>query len=231
MVNLESSHFTLMFKDALNFYFHILDSPTDSIVYNAYKSDRKNAEEHGILNWSSQFSGLLEYYGFNHIWANEGTLNARRSSYAFVSKIKSEFIKYWNHSLDSQLHKDGSLSTYRLIKTSFGEAQYLSLVDSFWLRRYITKLRICDLKIEMNTLRYAKPSVPKHERLCKKCNLGKPGDEEHFLLHCPHYAHLRNLFLRQCIRQPFLRIVKSIDKHVLSNIGRFIFRCTKMDIR
>ena len=74
-------------------------------------------------------------------------------------------------------------------------ATHLNLVDSFYIRRNITKLRSCDLKIESNLLRNVKPPVPKNMRICKNCDMNVPGDEEHFLTVCPKFDSIRKLFI------------------------------------
>ena len=185
-------------------------------------------QEHGILNWSKQFYNLLKYFNFQHIWDNNSTFSYAKTLNAFVSKVKSEFVLFWNRSLDDQLQNDLSLSLYRQIKPNFGIAEHLSLVDNFFVRKYITKLRASDLRININILRFArKPAIPKNERLCKRCDLRMIDDENHILFVCPKFDSLRFTFLREALNTPILPLANSSCKRTLNNIGRFLAGCLR----
>ena len=128
--------------------------------------------------------------------------------------------------LDIQLMKDGPLSNYRLLKHTFGEAPYLHVMENFFIRRNITKLRICDLKIESNTLRNIQPPIAKSDRLCKKCDLAKPGDEVHFLFFCPYYSNFRDMYLSPVIKScSLLQNLNSTNTKNLCALGRYVLKC------
>ena len=59
----------------------------------------------------------------------------------------------------------------------------------YQLRKVISRIRCSNLAIEKG--RHKNPKTPRQERLCTICNDQEVEDEEHFLLKCTAYSHLR----------------------------------------
>ena len=61
--------------------------------------------------------------------------------------------------------------------------------ESKGMTKELTKLRISAHKLKIESCRYARPKIPRQNRLCICCN--KIEDESHFLLHCMKNQSLR----------------------------------------
>ena len=73
-------------------------------------------------------------------------------------------------------------------------------------RKALVKLRISSHKLRIETGRYDK--IPREERLCNLCNSNKIEDETHFLLDCPRYSSIRDMFFSKIESKiPFLRLL------------------------
>ena len=67
------------------------------------------------------------------------------------------------------------------------------------------KLRISSHKLKIETGRY--DNIPRDDRLCNLCNCNRTEDETHFLLDCPSFSSIRDMFLSKLEPKiPFLRL-------------------------
>ena len=74
---------------------------------------------------------------------------------------------------------NSKLFLYSKLKSNIEKENYLKL-ENFNSRQLVTKFRISDHSLHIETGRYKK--IPREFRLCKNCKL--LDDEEHFFLHC-----------------------------------------------
>ena len=97
------------------------------------------------------------------------------------------FLKEWKQ----RLHQvsDGKLCTYSTFKTNFGLEKYLLIIKNFEQRCRLTKFRISAHKLNIETGRYK--GIPRHNRLCTRCDLNVVEDETHFLCVCPGVNNIR----------------------------------------
>ena len=104
------------------------------------------------------------------------------------SALKLHYIKSWE--ISRQLQNGGKLQTYITFKQNFGLENHLLLIP-FEQRKNITKLRTSSHRLEIECGRYK--SIPRQERICRKCVLNEVEDEVHFLFNCPFYHPKREL--------------------------------------
>ena len=78
---------------------------------------------------------------------------------------------------------------YRVFKKSLIFEKYMS---SF-TRRRICKFRTTNHSLPIEVARHT--NLPRHTRLCDKCELGNVRDEFHFLFECPELQDLRTELL------------------------------------
>ena len=104
--------------------------------------------------------------------------------------IKKFLIKGFNTFGYKQREKNsnaGKLDTHFNIKKEFIAEPYLML-DHFYMRKDICKLRLSPHNLLIETGRYVKPqSIPRSERICKHCTLNLIENAFHFRLQCSLY--------------------------------------------
>ena len=101
--------------------------------------------------------------------------------------IPSYFVTQWKNKL---LNEDISrLATYKLINDDFSFPKHLGLPHH--LRKVISRTRCSNHPLEIEKGRHKNPKTPRQERLCKLCYDQVVEDEDHFLLRCTTYSHLR----------------------------------------
>ena len=122
--------------------------------------------------------------------------------------------------------------TFMKFKDFFNVPAYLGKPLSFVERRTISKLRLGNLPISLETARYLRPVIPEDQRLCY-CG-SEVESEYHVLFKCVKYSKLRDAWLNElCIPYNFNDIGENEQlKYVLNNselTARFLV--TVMDLR
>ena len=110
--------------------------------------------------------------------------------------IQKYFLNEWEKNL--QMHGDGKLCSYVLLKNNFGREGYLSIVKSFEKRSRLTRLRVSAHSLRIEKGRHQ--GIPRHDRTCTRCSSGEVEDEVHFILKCKSLDSARNKLIK-CIEQ------------------------------
>ena len=105
---------------------------------------------------------------------------------AVKKSLENGFKEHWTYSLNDPAL--GRLHFYKKVKTEFKEENYLSTLN-FEQRRAITKLRCSDHSLEIEKGRHK--GLDRSKRVCPLCEDPTIEDEEHFILHCKSYKHIR----------------------------------------
>jgi hypothetical protein len=112
---------------------------------------------------------------------------------------------------------------------AYGFQAYLSLVDNVQLRKCLSRFCCFNHCLEIETSRRTKPlKTPICERLCKQCSLGVVEDEDHFLLVCPAYEHIRDKFRHHLPIGPITSIQELESHQNQSAFARFIKQCLQI---
>ena len=89
--------------------------------------------------------------------------------------------------------------------------------------RGLAKISIPYLQLRIETGRY--DNIPPEERLCNLCNCNRIEDETHFLLDCPSFSSIRDMFFSKLEPKiPFLRLQshESLLSHLMNSTDYFI---------
>ena len=134
------------------------------------------------------------------------------------------------------IRNEGSkLRTYAIFKTAEGLEKYLVDIKNTKLRCALTKLRLSNhnLLIETGRHKKGKMETKKELRICPLCHDGIE-DEAHFLLFCPVYNDLRNQ-LYMCLNLPnnfqyysANEKLKFIMINLDDNIAKFNYNCFEL---
>jgi len=103
-------------------------------------------------------------------------------------KLENQYAQHWREKLHSG---SGKLDMYRQIKTEFQYEEYLDCPNSREGQIALTRLRVSNHRLRIETGRYTKPYTPRENRLCS-CGT-QVEDEFHFLFQCSLLADIRKL--------------------------------------
>ena len=202
-------------KKIINYLGYLQEKDENSIV-------KQSLQISIDLHYNSQNSfyfslmKMTDYYDFYDF--NRYSLNDRKIKH-YMDLMKKKYISYWRQILQ---HSQ-KLSFYYTVKQHYSPSAYLDLSRRNPSRKALVKLRISSHKLRIETGRYDK--IPREERLCNLCNSNKIEDETHFLLDCPRYSSIRDMFFSKIESKiPFLRLLshETLIAHLMNSTDYYI---------
>ena len=113
----------------------------------------------------------------------------------------------------------------QLIDTTYNHVIYESYIPEY-LRIVITRWRLSNHELKIETGRREKPFVPRALRLCTTC--GVVEDEEHVVYNCPLYNPIRLTFREFMIKYPVVtRVFNPENADDARELGRFLIAIEK----
>ena len=109
--------------------------------------------------------------------------------------------------------------TFRKFKLTHDYENYLTNVRNINHRVAITKLRLSNHKLAIETGRYVKPYQPPDQRICPLCKTGLE-DEEHFLMNCIAYRDPRRELFNTLKKQTNLFLDSMTPSSAFSSLIR-----------
>lgn len=210
----------------VSFWCRLLKNETklSSILYKLMLA--LNINEGMNFRWIAHIRSLFDNTGLGYIFANQLHIEWNTLKPVLYNRFRDQFIQSWFSNIVNSSKGD----FYETFKTDFGIENYLLRLPES-KRKYITKLRTCNLKLPIETGRWNK--TPRHERICPLCRNGI-GDEYHYLFICDNESIVQ---LRQTYIPRYYYVNPSVYKmkgmltfcHVklLSYIATFVSKLNK----
>ena len=168
----------------IKYWLRVLSLPDDHILkhsyYNALELDRR-----GYRSWATTVRLILQNNGSGDLWINLNQPGFPQPDTTYVLnnlelRLKDQyqqlfFANIWNNNVKNG--SDSKLRFYRLFKSSYSAETYLSKIKSFKRRQILTKFRISNHRLRIETGRYSKEKIK--ERVCLFCKSDSPEDELH----------------------------------------------------
>ena len=181
----------------IKFWYRIISMPENHILYKSYKT-AASLDDNGFCSWASTVRLILQNNGFNYIWLRQTSpdkINIDRLLTKLTSVLKDQYQqlfhgKIWDDDVISGT--SNKLCFYRKFKSAYDLEPYLKFVHRSQHRKFLTKLRISNHCLRIETGRYC--NEKREERKCQFCNTSSVESETHFILYCPAYDDLRTNF-------------------------------------
>ena len=211
-------------KNAVKNWERIRKKNANKLVLASYKDA---ADENSL--WLSNIKQVIEQNGMLNLFLNE-----YENKPYFIHKKLFQTLSDQFHQIAFESIKDekSKLRTYSIFKTKIGLEDYLSNIKVHQGRTEVTKLRLSNHNLMIETGRHKKLS--KEMRLCPFCS-NLVEDELHFLLQCPTYSTMRNTVLKTMTEVnymlPFYSPKEKLE-YIMTNINRdvaiYIANCFKL---
>ena len=126
--------------------------------------------------WSKKIKSLLEQIGLGDLW-----MKAYHGNIGIINIIRQR-LKEISNDIRKDANKSNKMRTYRLFETTdnYKCEDYLHQVTNTRHRIALTKLRLSNHKLAIETVRYSRPFKKPAERTCPICKI-EMEDEYHFL--------------------------------------------------
>ena len=208
----------------LNYWYSLTDPNTPGkfsstihrFLLNAYVNNRYKSP------YLTYVHDTLNGLGFSEYWIRQ--YEYRCTASAFKAKVKlrlkDQYIQGWFSDLD---RKDACYN-YKLFKTKFLFEDYISVLPEYLVHTFM-QFRVLNNKLPVQKGRHQ--NVPRHERICTKCESNDIGDEFHYVFTCAYFAESRRQYLPKFyLRSPniikFANLFQSKNRKTLRKLALFL---------
>ena len=218
------------------YYERARNQMNSNLLTDALSLSTKLAHE-DLHSWSYFLSNHMKTLGFN-ITFNQPTI------YQIKERSQEQHLQNINYQLNNPQGISGKggnkLRYYRLLKQPLHNMEkYLTVIKDPMLRQAMTRLRISNHTLLIESGRHTHPPTPPEERLCTLCNLKDVEDEPHFLIACPRFSHLRHNMLatanatNSCFRYLSSKdtstyILTSTNENLIWHSAKYIYNAMKL---
>ena len=172
--------------------------------------DKKFSRDHNVPTWSKEVSSIFEDFQMQYFSENLELFPLKET----INSLKLQMKIKQSTNLKLKCQKMPKLRTYIKFKDFFNTPTFLNKPLSFIQRKYLNKFCLSCLEIKIETGRYL--HLPENLRLCEvddQCHGQALQESEcHFLLHCPAYNEIRQVWLSRLELPVNYRLLLDEDK-------------------
>ena len=166
--------------------------------------------------WVQSIGYLLKTSGLGYIWEDLCCVSTKYLYQLFKRRLSDQYIQKWF------MNNPYTAIGLKELKSQYVFSEYLSLVLSPNIRSILAKLRV-----NTNVLKTSGYQNKDEVNVCPLCDNSLEETVMHFILHCPKYTIIRNIFLtklKDLIRnynllteQEILCIIFNLDINILKD--------------
>ena len=195
-------------SNMFNYEHKLQEKSADNSVISLIFKEMEKCSSAGIDCWLTRVRKIKDGLGITL----PENCNVKFVTPQLKKQLHSKFEKFWLENINKVVIKNGhdsnKLRFYKLLKGSFKQEPYLTLVKNRNQRCQISRLRISAHHLAVETSRYSKEYIPPEQRKCIYCNLGCPDTEVHFLTQCRTFD-----FKRRCYFGKLLSLGINIEQY------------------
>ena len=190
----------------------------------------KNMDERGKRTWANQIKELLMKYGFGLIWFEQGVGDVHAFVIQFKQRLKDCCQQEWYRTM----HDQSKLSVYCTFKTLLEPEKYIYCLNSRKHMSAVARFRCSSHKLQIEQGRHSGTLL--ENRLCKFCEASDKiviEDEFHFLLMCPVYDKIREMYIpyeyrQNVIYEKFIRIMTTDCEDIIRNLACYLVQANHL---
>ena len=174
-----------IYKRVMKYWIHLKNSDPDSYQYKALQSQEMSKEK-------SPFTQLVLTLRScpNFVLPQNQSENKPIRVNQIIRHQKQTYITNWN----TQTKTQSKMQCYLDLKREYRLADYLTTVTNTKYRNILTKYRLSEHSLAIETGRYKQSWLPKEERFCQLCKEDKVETELHFLTECTKLQPVRTKY-------------------------------------
>ena len=182
-------------KRAIKFWKHLKNSDPHSYHYDALKCQELSPEKSPLNQLVLRLSSLTPT---NTIQPQDSPIqiNPIRINQA-ITQQKQNYMTHW----ETQTQTQSKLECYLALNRKYTVAEYLTTVKNNKMRKTLTKYRLSEHSLAIETGRRRQTWLPREERLCSHCDTEEIETELHFLTKCNKYEQIRQHFFPKFEKQ------------------------------
>ncbi len=160
-------------KISLKFWMHFKSSPTESLHFKALQTQELNPEKSPLSKQVLRLTNLTNSTNTNQSQTSTAShLNIKINQ--IIKQSKNTYLEHWDQ-----------------------ETKTIFSVRDTKQRWILTKYRLSEHRLAIETGRHRKSWLPREQRVCVHCETGEIETETHFLVHCYKYISIRHLYFNK----------------------------------
>lgn len=214
--------FIIRYTHIIKYWFKLLN--TDNIILKCIYENARDKCENGTNNWPCKIKKLLAVLGFAEIWNFPDSVLLKQFLPVFKQRLIDCYLQEWRADVSS----NGVLRhLYSYVKEQFCYELYLDKINCKSFRSALTRLRVSSHRLRIESGRYGRGRVERHERTCQFCDTNELEDEYHFVLKCSAYENLRSQYIKRYFyirpsMAKFIELLQSKSHKVLTNLCYYL---------
>ena len=160
-----------------------------------------------------------------YIWNTQTFVDPNWLRLTIIRNLQDQFEQYWHSLLDNA----SKAINYRLFKDYFGMEVYFDILDNKNVVE-LCRFRTANHKLPIEIGRWN--NTNRNNRICTHCNKNELGDEFHYILDCPFFEQVRNIYIpKYYYSRPnvlkYKLLLSSKKKSELIKLSKFINHINK----
>ena len=160
-------------KRAVKFWIHLKNSDPHSYHYKALKYQEMSSKKSPLSQLVLRLSALTPTKTKQPQDCTSQTIRVNQ----IIEKHKQNYITHW----DAQTKTQSKFECYRALKREYTVADYLTTVKQLKTLKILTKYRLSEHNLAIETGRHRQTWLPREGRLCSLCDTQGVEIELHFL--------------------------------------------------
>ena len=177
--------------------------------------------------WLNYIKHIIDDCGMSFVFDTHETLEKSWLLKSFLPKmkhtLKDQIFQKWQQVVENESEK--CLYYKHFNNTPSFQCYFNILPKSLWLP--LCKFRTTNHRLPVEFNSWEKFFKPRSDRICTICDLDDIGDEYHYVMICPAFKELREMYIPNFYKNrpsvlKFIQIMSSDKKKILFNLARFI---------
>jgi hypothetical protein len=207
-------------RRCIKFWLRLLNMPSCRYVRKCYDM-LLYYDSIGYNNWASKVKLHLYMNGYGFVWENQYVDNHRSFLYNYTLRLKDQYIQRWSE----ECSNNSKLGCYTSFKSVFEFEKYLDIIDVKKYRFFISAFRTSSHSLMIEKGRHI--GLDRESRTCFQC-ISCIEDEYHFILVCPIYRTLREVYIsKKYYENPTINkfniLMASKNEQTMKNLALFIY--------
>ena len=154
------------------------------------------------------------------VWENQDFITI--NIYDICQRITNIFKQCWY----ADIQNSRRLLYYSIYKHDFQFEQYLNVISVKKFRIAFTRFRLSSHDLAVQNGRYT--YIQTNDRLCRQCNMQVIENEYHFLLVCPKYSVIRQLYFKPYFNRwptinKFEALMTTTSIKTMCNLSKYVY--------
>ena len=148
----------------------------NATVYSALEFERNNEVEPNFSRYANKFNVIPDDKIFTE------------SKRKIKIRLQNDYDRYWNY----KIMESPKAISYSTFKHNVSLEKYLYKIKNIRHKIALTRLRLSNHNLRIETGRHLRPKLERHERKCFICS-DEIENELHFVVKCPLYSSERKV--------------------------------------